>query len=303
MAHGRAGAALPAGRAAGCCRGRRGGGELSRRRGPERLEGIVDSHCHLQHAAFDADREAVIGRAREAGITRILVPGWDVGSSEAALELASRHPDFLVAAVGVHPHHAAETDEAAWSRIESLVRDPGCVAVGEIGLDFYRNLSSPGAQRAAFARQLELAAEHGRPVLVHDRDAHRDIRTALLDWRGFRDAAEVRAPRGVLHAFSGDGPMALALTASGYLVSFALPVSFRSAAGARAAAALVAPETILVETDAPWLGAGPDRRNEPTTVLRVAAEIGRLRGEEPQVIAERAGSALARLVAQSGRAA
>jgi TatD DNase family protein len=308
LAHRHARAALPPGRAAGR-RGhprrpaRRGGRELSRRRSPERLEGIVDSHCHLQHAAFDADREAVIGRAREAGIARILVPGWDVASSEAALELAARHPDLLVAAVGVHPHHAAETDEEAWSRLESLVRDPGCVAVGEIGLDFYRNLSPPEAQRAAFARQLELAAEHGRPVLVHDRDAHREIRAALLDWRGFRDGAALRAPRGVLHAFSGDGPMALALTESGYLVSFALPVTFRSATGPRSAAALVAPETILLETDAPWLGPGAERRNEPTTVLRVAAEIGRLRGEEPEAIAERAGAAFERLVAQSGRAA
>jgi TatD DNase family protein len=265
--------------------------------------GIVDSHCHLQHAAFDPDREAVLDRARAAGLERIVVPGWDLASSEGALALAARYPDLLVAAVGIHPHHAAQQDEATWARLEALVVDPGCVAVGEIGLDFFRNLSPPDAQREAFARQLELAARHERPVLVHDRDAHREIHAGLLDWRGLRDGPLLRAPRGVLHAFSGDGPMALALTESGYLVSFALPVTFSSAIGPRAAAALVALETILVETDAPWLGAGPDRRNEPTTVLRVAAEIARLRGEEPETIAERAASALDRLVTRRARAA
>lgn len=205
--------------------------------------------------------------------------------------------------MGVHPHHAAETDEKAWSRLEALVAEPGCVAVGEIGLDFYRNLSPPDTQHDAFARQLAIAARHARPVLVHDRDAHEEIRAALLDWQGLRDGATRQEPRGVLHAFSGDGSMALALTGSGYLVSFALPVTFRSATGPREAAALVAPGSILVETDAPWLGAGPDRRNEPTTVLRVAAEIGRLRGDEAQVVADRARSALAGLVARRGEAA
>jgi len=154
------------------------------------------------------------------------------------------------------------------------VRDPGTRAVGEIGLDFFRNLSPPDAQREAFARQLALAAEANLPVLVHDRDAHRDVTEALSTWRGPTD----RAIKGVLHAFSGDPGMALRLVEAGYLVSFALPVAFRSAAGPRAAVPLLPDGSFLAETDAPYLGPDRARRNEPTTALRVVAELAALRG-------------------------
>jgi len=221
-----------------------------------------------------------------------MVPGWDLASSEGALVLAERYAPIIQAAVGVHPHHAAQTDERAWSDIEALIDDPCCAAVGEIGLDFFRNLSTPDAQRAAFERQLAIASDHDLPVLVHDRDAHEEVTAALLRWPG---RASIAA-RGVLHAFSGDASMAEALTARGFLVSFALPLSFRSASGPRAAAAAVDAETYLVETDAPYLG--PDRtgRNEPTTTLRVATELARLRGMEPQAVADEARRAYEHLI-------
>jgi TatD DNase family protein len=241
----------------------------------------------------------VIDRAQRAGIVRILVPGWDVASSEAALELSDRHPSLIAAAVGVHPHHAAEVDEAAWGRLEALAADLRATAVGEIGLDFFRNLSPPDVQRDALARQLELAGRTGKPVLVHDRDAHDEVTEVLLAWRTASESVEpARAARvaGVLHCFSGNAEMATTLAARGFLVSFALPVSFRSAEQPRAAAAQLADESILVETDAPWLGPGPDRRNEPTTVLRVAAELARLRGTSPDSIASIANANLARLL-------
>jgi len=263
---------------------------------PVRLPGIVDSHCHLQHAAFNADREAVIERAREAGIVHILVPGWDLPSSEAALELAAEHPDLLVAAVGVHPHDAEHVDEAGWARLEELAREPMAGAIGEIGLDFFRNLSPPDAQREAFARQLVLAGSLGKPVLVHDRDAHEAVTEALLGWPNPAEAPS--APRGVLHAFSGDAAMARRLAAAGFLVSFALPVAFRSAVGPRATAGESAAASILTETDSPYLGPDPDRRNEPTTVLRVAAELARLRDTDPEAIAAVSGENLARLLAR-----
>jgi TatD DNase family protein len=220
-----------------------------------------------------------------------MVPGWNLPSSEAALKLAERHGPRLQAAVGVHPHHAAATDEAAWRAIEGLVDDPRCAAVGEIGLDFFRNLSPPDVQRAALDRQLLVAAARDLPVIVHDRDAHEEVTAALGRWSGRRAARS----RGVLHAFSGDAAMAEQLTAQGFLVSFALPISFRSAAEPRAAAAAIGPETYLVETDAPYLGPDRDGRNEPTTVLRVAAEIARLRGTEPQAVADEARRAYERL--------
>jgi TatD DNase family protein len=206
--------------------------------------------------------------------------------------LAARHPDLLVPAVGIHPHHAAEASEAEWTALEALAADGAVRAIGEIGLDFFRLLAPAEVQRDVLARQLDLAARVGKPVLVHDRDAHDEVTIMLTGWPG----PAGRRLRGVLHCFSGDAAMAGTLAASGYLVSFALPVTFRSAAGPREAVAALPADAILIETDAPWLGPGPDRRNEPTTVLRVAAEVARLRGGEPQAVARAAAAALERLL-------
>jgi TatD DNase family protein len=252
----------------------------------------VDSHCHLQDPAFDPDRGAVLERARAAGIERILVPGYDLVSSREAVALAVRHGGLVHAAVGIHPHHAAAATDSDWQELEALAAEPAVVAVGEIGLDFFRNLSPPHVQRAALERQLELAATVGKPVLVHDRDAHAELTETLLAWRGPQ-----RAARGVMHAFSGDAAMAARLVAAGFLVSFALPLAFRSATGPRAAAEQLPDESFLVETDAPWLApGGAGERNEPTTALRVAAELARLRGTSPEEISAGVRGAYDRLV-------
>jgi len=216
----------------------------------------------------------VIVRAVEAGIERICVPGWDLASSVAALDLADRHPGVIDAAVGVHPHHAADMDESAWGRLEALVADSRTRAVGEIGLDFHRNLSPSEVQREALARQLALAGARDLPVLVHDREAHDTTEAALLAWGG----------RGVLHAFSGDAEMARRLAEAGFVVSFALPVAFGSAKGPRSAATALRDGTFVVETDSPYLGPDSAGRNEPTTALRVVAELGRLRRVDPQAL-------------------
>jgi TatD DNase family protein len=216
-----------------------------------------------------------------AGIERICVPGWDVPSSEAALELAARHPGLVDAAVGIHPHHAADVDEAGWAVLEALAADERCAAVGEIGLDFFRNLSPPDLQRDALARQLALATRLARPVIVHDRDAHDAIEEALTA----QSVPGSEPLRGVLHAFSGGAEMATRLARAGYVISFALPVAFRSAAGPRAAATAIAEDAFLVETDAPYLGPNARGRNEPTTVLRVAAELARLRESTAATVA------------------
>ena len=220
----------------------------------------------------------MLDRARQAGIERILVPGWDLPSSEAAVALAARHPDLVQAAVGIHPHDAAAMDETSWQRLEQLAAEPAVRAIGEIGLDHFRDLSPRDVQREALARQLALADRLGLPVLVHDREAHAEVEAALLGWSGRAGSGA----RGVLHAFSGDAGMATRLAAAGFLVSFALPVAFRSAAGPRSAAVALEAGRFLVETDAPYLGPERERRNEPTTVLRVVAELGRLRGEAPE---------------------
>ncbi len=234
----------------------------------------------------------MIERALAGGVERILVPGYDLASSEAALELAVQHPGLMVAAVGIHPHFVAAATEPAWRRLEALAFESGAVAIGEIGLDYFRNLSPPAVQREAFARQLDLASRVRKPVLVHDRDAHEEISGALLAWSG-----PVRSVPGVLHCFSGDAPMAGALAGAGYLVSFALPVTFHSATGPRAAAAVLASASILTETDSPWLAPGTGRRNEPTTVRRVVAELARLRDTTPGVLAAEIRAAYERLLA------
>ncbi len=257
---------------------------------PERLPGIVDAHAHLQHEVFVHDLDAVLDRARAAGLRRILVPGWDRASSEAALRLAAAHPDILDAAVGIHPHYVAAATEDDWAALETLAAEPWAMAVGEIGLDFHRNLSPPDAQRDALARQLALAARVRKPVIVHDREAHAEVTTALVE----------HAPRGapvpgILHAFSGDRAMADALVAAGYLISFALPVSFRKNIGPRDAAAAIPTTNLLIETDSPYLGPSKDQRNEPTTVLRTAAVLARLRNEDPELIGAAARGAYQRL--------
>jgi TatD DNase family protein len=232
-----------------------------------------------------------LARAAAAGIERLLVPGYDLASSRNAIELARRHP-AVIAAVGIHPHFAAEASETDWDELATLAGAPGVAAIGEIGLDYFRNLSPPEVQRQAFARQLAMATAASKPVLVHDRDAHDDVRQALLGWTGPN-----RTVWGVLHAYSGDAAMAQDMTAAGFLVSFALPVTFSSARGPRAAAAALPTGTFLVETDSPWLAPqGAGARNEPTTVLRVAVELARLRGESPEQIAAEIGRTFDRLV-------
>ena len=247
----------------------------------------MDSHCHLQDPAFDADRDEVLARAAAAGVERLLVPGYDLPSSHRAVELARRHPARIQAAVGIHPHFVGAAREADWEDLTTLAMASEVVAVGEIGLDFYRNLSPPEIQSEAFARQLALATQVAKPVLVHDRDAHDEIRTTLLAWSG----------RGVLHAFSGDAAMALAMTAAGFLVSFALPLTFSSTAGPRAAAAAIPDGSFLVETDAPWLApGGAGARNEPTTAVRVAVELARLRSVAPEEVVAQVRRAYDRLL-------
>ena len=256
----------------------------------------MDSHCHLQDAAFGTDLEAVLERAVAAGVARIVVPGWDAASSEAALELAARYPDLLRPAVGIHPNWAGAATEADLRRVEELAAEPSVVAIGEIGLDAHRTHSAPDVQQAMLGRMLDLAGRRDLPVLVHDRDAHAATRGALVAWAAGRASTRVA---GVLHCFSGDADMARQLAAAGFLISFALPVAFSSSRGPRAAAAGLSEEALLVETDAPYLGpGGAGTRNEPTTVLRVAAELARLRGTTPESIATAASVNLGRLLAR-----
>jgi TatD DNase family protein len=210
--------------------------------------------------------------------------------------LAEAHPELVDAAVGVHPHFSSAPTPDDWDELTALAADPRVVAVGEIGLDFHRDLSPREAQREALERQLAMAAAAGKPVLIHSREAHDEVRTALLAWEGPRAGVL----RGVLHCFSGDATLAQELAAGGYLISFALPVTFSSARGPRAAASALPDGSYLVETDSPWLApGGGEQRNEPTTALRVAGELARLRRTSPEAIASDVAAAYRSLVGGS----
>jgi len=237
---------------------------------------LIDSHAHLDSPKFDGGREAAIDRAREAGVVAILNVGGDLASSRAAVALAERN-DFIYAAVGVHPHDATTVTPAVLDELRALSRHPKVVAIGEIGLDYYRDLSPRPVQRRAFAEQLALAAELELPVVIHSREALDDVLAALRGWEG----------SGVLHSYSG-GPERLGeVLELGFSIGISGPVTFPKAEPLRAAAAAVPLERLLVETDCPYLTPVPyrGRRNEPAYVRYVAQAVARARGMEAEPLA------------------
>jgi len=234
---------------------------------------LFDTHCHLTDAQFDADRDAVIQRALDAGVTRMLTLATDVASSRAVIELAERHP-CVYAAVGIHPEsvRAASNDDLA--AVRELAAHPQVIAIGEIGLDFYWDKTTADLQQKFFERQLELAAELDLPVAIHDRDAHEKIIGTLQKFAPGK-------PRGVLHAFSGDIAMAQSAIALGYVVSFGGPITFKNNKHAPDLIRALPLEKILVETDSPYLTPHPLRgkRNEPAHVKLVAQQLAALRAQ------------------------
>ena len=243
---------------------------------------LTDSHCHLDDRQFDIDREQVIERALEAGVARMLAIGTGDGPPdlEAAIRLAERYPPVL-ASVGIHPHDAAKARPADFDHLRAIARHPKVVAVGEIGLDYHYNFSPPERQREVFLEQLRLAAELGKPVVIHTREAWDDT-IALLERHAV--AAGLRA---VMHCFSGGPEEARRALELGFFLSFAGIVTFPKAAQVREAARLVPLSRLLVETDAPYLAPSPHRgkRNEPAWVLETARKLAELRGEPLELLA------------------
>lgn len=256
---------------------------------------LVDTHCHLNLPEFDADRETVIARARLAGVARIVVPGIDMATSRAAVGLA-RDEEGLYAAVGIHPHHAGDLDAAALAELRELAASPEVVAIGEIGLDYFRNLAPAEVQRAAFEQQLELAAALELPVIVHNREAFADLLACLTRWTsGLSERLAGR--RGVLHAFSADEQAAAAGAASGFYFGVAGPVTYPNAEERRRVTAVLPGDRVLVETDAPYLSPQPHRgrRNEPAFARLVAERIGDITGQSLSRVASITSANAARL--------
>jgi len=257
---------------------------------------LVDSHCHLDQPQFDVDRAAVIARAVENGVTLILNPGIDAPSSRAAVALARQH-ECIYAAVGVHPHDAKTLDAAGLEELKTLARFPKVVAIGEIGLDYYRDLSPRDVQRRAFQAQLELAAELGLPVIVHDRDAHTDVLAMLNDWR-----SRLNGKTGVLHSFSGDVALSEQAVALGFYIGISGPVTYKNADQMREVARAVPIRQLLIETDAPYLTPQPYRgkRNEPANVLFVAQAVAAARGLTLEEVAAQTSANAAALFGLTG---
>jgi TatD DNase family protein len=243
---------------------------------------LVDSHAHLDDSAYDSDRAAVLARAAEAGVTRLVSVGTDLLSCHRTLAVSEEYPG-VYAAVGVHPHAATQLDAEALAELRALAGRPKVVAIGEIGLDFYRDLSPRDAQREAFRAQLALARELALPVIVHDREAHTEVLATLRAW-----AADYPGARGVLHCFSGDEALARSAIALGFYISFAGPLTYANAARLPQLATSLPLEWLLVETDCPYLPPTPLRgkRNEPANVALVAEKLAALRGLTLAEVAE-----------------
>jgi TatD DNase family protein len=240
-------------------------------------EGLIDAHCHLSDPAFDPDREAVLERARAAGVTHVVVIGATLEESDRAVALARARPG-LSATAGVHPHEARAWSAGAAARLRDLLALPEVVALGETGLDYHYDHSPRPDQRRAFEAQLGLAADAGKPVVVHAREADDDM-TAML--AGAAGAV-------VLHSFSsGARVFAAGMRIAAYF-SFSGMITFKNWTMSDHLTACP-PDRLLVETDAPYLAPVPQRgkRNEPAFVRHVAEALARARGESPDTLGRR----------------
>lgn len=242
---------------------------------------MIDSHAHLDMGEFGDDRDEVIHRAMDSGLTAIISVGIDEASSRASLELARRYAGIFTVA-GVHPNNTSEAGDLEW--VGELAGEDRVVAIGEIGLDFYRQHSPRECQFDFFRRQLELAAGLDLPVVIHCREAHAGLLPVLEEWVRLHDR---HGELGVLHCFSGDIELAQRYIGLGFLVSLAGPVTYPRSAAAVNVARSVPLDKLLVETDCPFLPPQPyrGRRNEPSYVSHVVEKIAGLRGVSTETVA------------------
>jgi TatD DNase family protein len=237
---------------------------------------VIETHCHLNSSRFQKDRAAVLARARRAGVTHFVEVGYDARTSERAVALAAAEPDVW-ATVGLHPHEVAKAAADTLAVLARLARAPRVVAVGEIGLDFYRDLSPRDQQREWFRAQLALASEADLPVVIHTRDA----------WDEMLDTLAARGPRrrGILHCYSGTAVQARRAAAMGYALGIGGALTYGDPE--LAAAVREAPrEALVLETDSPYLVPLPRdvKRNEPALLARVRAAVAALRGETEEEV-------------------
>jgi TatD DNase family protein len=239
---------------------------------------LIDTHAHLDFKDFNQDREAVLNRAWQAGLAAIVTIGFDPEANRTAVALAEAH-ERVFATVGFHPHDAKRADDAALAELRELARHPKVVAIGEIGLDFYRDRSPRDVQRRVFRQQLQIAAELGKSVVVHDREAHAETLEFLHQWAA-QDPPVPARHRGVLHCFSGDLALAQAVIELGFFIGVDGPITYRNARQLPAVVKALPLDRLLMETDAPFLTPHPyprNERNEPAHVRLVAEKVAEVR--------------------------
>ena len=238
------------------------------------LPHLIDTHCHIQTEEFDADRDEVLTRAREAGVDTLIVVGGagDLSTNDAAVRLAEAHAN-LYATVGMHPHDAKDVSAEAMDRLRGLAGHPKVVAIGETGLDFYYEHSPRQVQRDMFERFVALAVETGLPIVVHNRESDSEVAETIRNRGG-------GSLEGVIHCFTSDTAAARTFLDLGFYLSFSGILTFKNAEALRDVARWVPLDRLLIETDSPFLAPVPrrGRRNEPAYVRFVAETLARVRG-------------------------
>ena len=229
-----------------------------------------DTHAHYDDEAFDTDRDELLSSLPEAGVTLVIDPGCDVSSSEKAIALAERFP-HVYAAVGIHPEELGKMQPGDLEKIEALCQSPKCVAIGEIGLDYYWDDTHKEEQKALFIEQLELALRHDKPVIIHDREAHGDCLDIV---RRYPDV------RGVFHCYSGSREMAEELLRRGWYLGFDGPITYKNARKAIEVLEICPLDCLLIETDSPYLSPVPRRgkRNDSRNLRYVVEKIAEVKG-------------------------
>ena len=240
---------------------------------------FIDSHAHIQLSQFNRDRDAVLQRAHKASVSHILVIGFDMETSLDAVALAEQHT-HIYATIGMHPHDAKDLTPDVLKTFRKLAAHPRVIALGEIGLDYYRNLSPRSVQKRAFEKQLDLAEELQMPIVIHNRDAYMDI-LPILEARHGRI-------RGVLHCFTGDVELMHRGLDVGFHIGIGGIVTYPNAKDVQAVAREVPSDKFLIETDCPWLAPQFRRgkRNESAYVRAVAEKVAELRGTSVETIGE-----------------
>jgi TatD DNase family protein len=243
---------------------------------------LFDTHCHLDDPRLHQELDQVLERAKDAGVMRIVTIGCaqDVDSLRSAIDIASAHPDWISATVGVHPHDAKYLDDAFCDAMREAGREPSVVAIGETGLDFHYDHSPRDVQVDAFRKQVGVAKEIGKPLVIHTRSAPEETLQVLRE-ENARDVG------GIIHCFSEDAAFAAAALDLGFVSSFSGIVTFKKAVSVQEAARRQPADALLIETDAPYLAPIPKRGklNEPGYVAHTASKIAELRGEDREALA------------------